>query len=109
MAGCFALLVYSLAVNGATVGAVLTTRPAMFLGRISFPLYLLHVTPLLMLTFRFIGVAVPSWAGLALMASFLLGCFGISFLLHITIERPSHRWGRRWASVQATPVPPHRE
>ncbi len=47
----FALLLYGLAFQQGVVNGMLSSRPVVFLGEISFPLYLIHVAPLLWLRY----------------------------------------------------------
>ena len=78
---------------------------AMFLGRISFPLYLVHVMPLMGL--RYILMAwKPGWPYDALgLLLYVLFVVGAASLLHVWIERPFQRWshallGRRPRTLQ---------
>jgi peptidoglycan/LPS O-acetylase OafA/YrhL len=66
----------------------------MFLGRISFPLYLIHLMPLVWLR-HFFSERHPDspWkvvATLAFVTTLILASYG----LHRVVERPVQRWGR---------------
>jgi peptidoglycan/LPS O-acetylase OafA/YrhL len=95
----FALLLYGLAFEQGFVCKLLSSRPIVFLGEISFPLYLTHVTPLLWLRYfmqtdrhKFSpgekSVFLLCWA---------IGCIVLATLLHYFVEIPFHAWGKRWA------------
>ena len=106
MTSCFAILVFSVSANDGLVQKLLALPVVMFLGRVSFPLYLLHVTPLLLLVYNFRNAAIPQWAAMLIFTTYVAACLALAFLLHVTVERPSHRWGRRWASL-TDPKPEH--
>ncbi len=77
---------------------VLSGRLCMFLGRISFSLYLVHYTMLWWLGWMFEtgrASARHAWldVGCVLAAAVLLAT-----ALNRWVERPSQRWGRRWAA-----------
>jgi peptidoglycan/LPS O-acetylase OafA/YrhL len=95
----FAVLLYGLAFEQGFICKLLSSRSMVFLGEISFPLYLTHVTPLLWLRYfmqansrRFSAaeksVSLLCWA---------IGCIVVATLLHYFVEMPFHAWGRRWA------------
>jgi peptidoglycan/LPS O-acetylase OafA/YrhL len=101
----FAALIYGLAFEQGFVCKLLSSRLIVFLGEISFPLYLVHVTPLLWLRYfmqtnsqRFSAaeksVSLLCWA---------IGCIVVATLLHYFVEKPFHAWGRRWAGERVTP------
>ena len=91
----FALVVFFLSFGTGVLNRLLSSSPAMALGRISYPLYLIHLTPLLwMVAHTRPGGLGPVWAATALGAYVVLS-LGAATLLHRWIERPSHRWARR--------------
>lgn len=98
----FATLLYGLAFQRGIVNSVLGSKVAVFLGEISFPLYLVHVAPLLWLRYWMIvngaGYSTPLKA-LAL-AAWAAGCIALATLLHYFVEKPFHAWGRRWAGAR---------
>jgi peptidoglycan/LPS O-acetylase OafA/YrhL len=99
MMGGFALLVLSLAYEGGAVSAFLSSPPALFLGRISFPLYLGHLTPLAWLGFHVSGLRLTPVAGGLWLFGYLMFAIAGAYALHRWIERPTHRLGRRWAAL----------
>jgi peptidoglycan/LPS O-acetylase OafA/YrhL len=70
----------------------------MFLGRISFPLYLVHITPLIWVQYHVDGPSLSPTSGVILIIGYISACIILAFLLHVIVERPSHRLGRKWAS-----------
>ena len=85
-------------------GRVLTTRPATWLGRISYSLYLVHVPVLLAITFA-IGDAQWWWIVVAAIPASLLVAWGFARV----VEMPAHRFarwlGRRTAQARAAILP----
>ncbi len=73
--------------------AALESRPLLFLGRISYSLYLLHMGVLLLAT-RVLAPATTS-SGLALIAFVLLVSIALSVLFHRVAERSSIAAGNR--------------
>jgi peptidoglycan/LPS O-acetylase OafA/YrhL len=95
MPAAFALMIFCLSFRTGGVDRLLASRPAMFLGRISFPLYLVHVTPLLWLVSRYRFAHLGPVAGAGLILAYVAGCLALAALLHRFVERPSHGWIRR--------------
>ena len=92
MAFAFGALVFSLAFNVGIVNRLFSGGVAMFLGRISFPLYLIHVMPLMWLRY-FISSEHVGWPyGALLVAIYLVVTVGGAYALHLSIERPFQRW-----------------
>jgi peptidoglycan/LPS O-acetylase OafA/YrhL len=92
----YATLILALAFRRGPIDRILSAPFVQFLGKISFPLYLLHVMPLFWLGYRLQSshtAVVPSIAALLIYVALAIG---MAALLHVGIERPSHRWGRRW-------------
>jgi peptidoglycan/LPS O-acetylase OafA/YrhL len=98
----FASLLYSLSFQRGSVSKLLSSRAAVFLGEISFPLYLIHVPPLLWLRYYMLlnsarfsalqkSTALMCWA---------IACILIATLLHHFVEKPCQAWGRRWAGAR---------
>lgn len=93
----FSLLVFALAFQRGPINALLASNPIHALGRISFPLYLIHSMPLMALGFWGIDdEPAPALAAAALVAC-VAATLALSALLHIWVERPAQAWGRRWA------------
>lgn len=93
----YAVLIFALSFGRGPIDRMLSLPISLFLGKISFPLYLLHVMPLLWLSYHLRTAGVSQ--GLSLVALLLCaaGCIGLAFLLHRLVEVPSQRWGRQWA------------
>lgn len=92
---CFGAIVYGLASGQGLLNRGLTTGPAMWLGRVSFPLYLVHVMALMFLSYLY-AVYQPSEAiRLAGVAIYLVAVLLLSGGLHLAVERPTHRFARR--------------
>lgn len=86
----FALLLL-LAAQPSGVGAGVLSQPIpMFLGRISFSLYLVH-WPVLVFWKHFGGLSWPALADAAMFA----GTLALVTALHFAVEAPSHRVARR--------------
>ncbi len=98
----FAFLLYGLAFRTGLIDKFLSSRPIFFLGEISFPLYLVHVMPLLWLRY-YMSVNGAKYSVLT-KSVFLLcwaaGCILLATLLHYSVEKPFHAWGRRWAGAR---------
>jgi len=67
----------------------------MFFGKISFSLYLVHVTPLLLLEWAFQTGQFPSTSVTIMtgVIGYFIVVIGLSILLHYGIERPCQRFG----------------
>jgi peptidoglycan/LPS O-acetylase OafA/YrhL len=106
----FAALLYGLAFQNGLVNRVLASRQALFLGKISFPLYLVGVIPLMWLQYH-ISVAPPQMAQspsairIAIPIAYVMFCFMIATLLHYAVERPAHALGRQWVSGRVSFLP----
>jgi peptidoglycan/LPS O-acetylase OafA/YrhL len=57
--------------------------------RISFPLYLVHVTPLLWLGYRLQSAQADPALSIAAIVLYVVLSIGLTALLHVSIERPS--------------------
>lgn len=91
----FALLILALAYRVGVINRLLSSRPAMFFGKISFSLYLVHVTPLLLLEWEFQTGQFPSTSVTIMtgVIGYFIVVIGLSILLHYGIERPCQRFG----------------
>jgi peptidoglycan/LPS O-acetylase OafA/YrhL len=96
---CFAALLYGLAFQKGVVNALLSSRVVVFLGEISFPLYLVHFVPVLWLQYflRTTGSAYSHGQIWLAMGCWAIVCIALATLLHYLVEKPFHAWGRRWA------------
>ncbi len=89
----------------------LNSSPMQFLGRISYPLYLLHL-PALVLVRRIMEAALPELRTPVFQIAFIIGglaaTIGGAWLLHHLVERPMIQFGKRltksWKDHAATTV-----
>lgn len=91
----FGMLIFALSFQAGPVNIALASRPALFLGRISFPLYLVHATPIGWIWAFSIVHRSTALAIILMLALYAVFCVALSYALHIIIERPSHRLGHR--------------
>lgn len=101
---CFASLLYGLAFQQGIVNTVLSSRVVVFLGEISFPLYLTHFVPVLWLKY-YLRFQDPPYSHIQVWISLLcwaIACIVIATVLHYAVENPFHAWGRRWAGERVT-------
>lgn len=95
----FATLIASLSYQRGIIDAFLRTRIVLFLGKISFSLYLTHLTLFAVLEWLFqsaiLTYTVP--AMFAALAVYLVVAIGLSAALYQFVERPFHRIGHRLA------------
>jgi peptidoglycan/LPS O-acetylase OafA/YrhL len=78
-------------------GRWMAVRPLVFLGRISYPLYLVHVV----LGFQVIRLGVEhGWSTAEGVIAAIAVSLGAAILLHYLIEAPGQRWSRRAFSPQ---------
>jgi peptidoglycan/LPS O-acetylase OafA/YrhL len=93
----YATLILALAFRRGPIDRALSAPFVQFLGKISFPLYLLHVMPLLWLGYRLQSGHATAVLSIAALLAYLALSIGLAAVLHVAVERPSHRWGRLWA------------
>lgn len=100
----FAVLIMALAYRVGVIDRLLSSRPAMFFGKISFSLYLVHITPLLLLEWAFQTGQFPSTSFTVItgVICYFMVVFGFSILLHYGIERPCQRLGHRFLKTRAS-------
>ncbi len=94
----FAVLIMALAYRVGVIDRLLSSRPAMFFGKISFSLYLVHITPLLLFEWAFQTGQFPSTSFTVItgVICYFMVVIGLSILLHHGIERPCQRLGHRF-------------
>jgi peptidoglycan/LPS O-acetylase OafA/YrhL len=113
IAFAFGLLIFSLASGVGLVDRLLASPVAMFLGRISFPLYLIHVMALMWLRYLIQSQHI-GWPYAALcLVLYVVIVMGAAYALHLFVERPFQRWShslvrRRPADGPASPEIPRR-
>jgi peptidoglycan/LPS O-acetylase OafA/YrhL len=97
----FAILLFALAFQHGIVSSLLSSPPLLFLGRISFPLYLVHGIVFWRLRY-FMASRLATWSHTETFALLTVGfafCIALSTLLNVAVERPAHVFGRRWARI----------
>jgi peptidoglycan/LPS O-acetylase OafA/YrhL len=94
----FSALIFAISFENGMISSGLASRPVVFLGRISFPLYLLHLMPLIWLQYHVTGRSMSAIEAMTIFLGYIVGCILAATALHYVIERPSHRLGRLWAS-----------
>jgi len=92
---CFGALVYGLAANRGGANRLFSTPFAVWLGEISFPLYLVHVMVLSWLRFRLYADHAGQLEKVTAIALVTVFIFALAWLLHLYVERPTHRLARR--------------
>jgi peptidoglycan/LPS O-acetylase OafA/YrhL len=97
----FAVLLFALAFQQGGTTSLLSSRPMMFLGKISFPLYLTHGIVFWWIRYFMLN-RLATWSHgetFILLTAALLGCVVLSTILNFAVERPAHNIGRRWAAA----------
>lgn len=93
LAAC--VMVYVLARGAGLFGRPLETRPALWLGRISFSIYLIHLP-----VFSLLGRVLPADtepplpARIGIAALYVAAALGAAALCYYTVELPARRWIR---------------
>lgn len=100
----FAMLIGSLLADRGPIASLLQTRPAQYLGKVSYSLYLGHGVWFLQMLVATTGTGLKD--RLIPYALFLFWTFGIAHLLHKYVEVPFRDQFNRWSrsSAQSTPV-----
>ena len=88
-APCY-LLIFSLAVGGTVLARVLASRPARFLGDISYSTYLSH--PMAPRMLMHLGIDIQ--AAVPLLVATMAIIYAMSWLLYSLVEVPAKRWLR---------------
>ena len=101
-AASFGLLIFSLSFGVGPIDRLMSSETMMTLGRLSFPLYLVHDVPLIWLSYRFEG-GLGAVMGTAILGACVVACVGLAWVLHRLVEQPVHRWahGERRATSKA--------
>ena len=106
----FGGIILGLAYRRGPVNAVLESRPALFLGRISFSFYLVHYIPTRLSLWLFdLGLhGSPLWLRAGCVVALGVFCVGAATLLHRWVELPSQRLARHvLASAHGGRAAPH--
>ncbi|MGE0220216.1 acyltransferase family protein [Mycolicibacterium sp.] len=94
----FVPLVVTLAIGTGTLPAVLSTRVAVYLGHISFGLYMVHEivhTAWNWTVMQFEITLTPSWSAKFIVAGLVVLSAIAAALLYHVVEEPARRWMRR--------------
>jgi peptidoglycan/LPS O-acetylase OafA/YrhL len=91
---CSGAIIYGIASDRGIANSLFAAPVSVFLGRISFPLYLIHVMPLTWLRYNIATYPVPEWFAHVALALTLVFIFASAWVLHVTVERPAHRFAR---------------
>lgn len=103
----FVPLVVSLAIGAGSLPGFLSLRPLVYLGHISFSLYMVHEivhTAWNWAVLQFEIVLVPSLWAKAVVAGLILGALLASAALYHFVEEPARLWMRRMVDVRRLPV-----
>ena len=92
----FAILIFVLYFQRSVAEAILSSRIALFLGKISFPLYLLHVMPLLAFNYHANAQSTSPGRYLIGLTVLLAWLLATAWVLHRWVEMPVHRFARRF-------------
>ncbi|CAN5770853.1 acyltransferase [soil metagenome] len=103
----FVPLVVALAIGAGSLPLLLSTRPMVYLGHISFGLYMVHEivhTVWNWTVMQFEIVLVPAlWAKLVVAGLVLIALLAAAVLYHL-VEEPARLWMRRMVDVRDLPV-----
>lgn len=111
----FVPLVLTLAIGAGTLPALLSTGVMVYLGHISFSLYMLHEivhTAWIWAVMQFEITLTPSWSAKFVVVGLILLAGGAAAMLYHLVEEPARRWMRRMVERKDLPVgrpadPPH--
>lgn len=89
------LTLFALVINSVRISDILTNKPLLWLGKVSFSLYLIHI-PVLMMTTIFLGKVVP------IVIAFIFVpviCLPIAHFTYRFLELPANNIGKRLAKM----------
>jgi peptidoglycan/LPS O-acetylase OafA/YrhL len=89
-----AILLIGLAIGGGAAARALSTRAAVYLGKASYAMYILHV-PMLWWYLR--------WARVASASVYLTAVIAVSAIVYRFVEEPANRWLRRRVQLALQP------
>jgi peptidoglycan/LPS O-acetylase OafA/YrhL len=90
----FTALILTLSFQTGEVDRWLSSAPVVLLGKISFPLYLVHLTPLLWMASHRAG-GTSGIAATGVLVAYVGFCLAAAWILHRWVEQPVHRWARQ--------------
>ena len=88
----FAILVYSLAFQVGPIDRLLRSRFALFFGKISFPLYVLHAMPLMALFFHLSRSTLSLEICWLYVGAVVAALIVLAFIVHRYFEKPLQMW-----------------
>ncbi|WP_232375085.1 acyltransferase family protein [Mycolicibacterium mengxianglii] len=103
----FVPLVVTLAIGAGSLPRLLSTRVMVYLGHISFSLYMVHEiihTAWNWVVMQFEVVLTPSWWAKAVVGGLILLALLASSALYHLVEEPARLWMRRMVDVRELPV-----
>lgn len=80
-------------------------RIALYLGRISYPLYIIQPLAIPAASILLAGLGLAGMPALAVAAGLMVACLAAAWLLHVAVEIPSQRFSRRVTSGPKPPPP----
>ena len=106
----FVPFVIALAVGAGTLPALLSLRPFVYLGQVSFSLYMVHElvhTAWNWAAQQFELPLTPTTGSKWIVAALLAACLAAAMLLYHLVEEPARRWMRRMVDVREVPPASH--
>lgn len=91
----FAVVILGLYFERGLLNALVSSRPIVFLGKLSFPLYLVHAMPILAFSYYASSHAVSHAWYRADMIGLAVVLMVVAWCLHVFVERPIHRLARQ--------------
>ncbi len=90
----FGLIVFGLAADRGWANALFSTPLAVWLGQISFPLYLVHVMTMDWMRYGLYRDNADTTERVMALVIYLVFVLCLAWLLHLYVERPTHRFAR---------------
>jgi peptidoglycan/LPS O-acetylase OafA/YrhL len=105
----FVPLVIALAVGAGTLPRLLSTRLVVYLGQVSFGLYMVHEMVHLSWnwTAQQFGLTLAGTSGKFIVLGLFAAALGAAMLLYHLVEEPARHWMRRMIDVPEKPVTEH--
>jgi peptidoglycan/LPS O-acetylase OafA/YrhL len=105
----FVPLIIALAIGAGTLPALLSTRLVVYLGQVSFSLYMVHEMVHLSWnwTAQQFGLTLAGISGKFIVAGLFAAALAAAMLLYHLVEEPARHWMRRMIDVPEKPVTEH--
>ena len=105
----FAPFVIVLAIGAGTLPALLSTRLVVYLGQVSFSLYMVHEMVHLSWnwTAQQFELTLTGFTGKLIVIGLFAAALGAAMLLYHLVEEPARHWMRRMVDVPEKPVTEH--